>query len=587
MKEYILDLKANSKLNITYLGIVFLILGFSLFFYWQLGSIMTSIESLKLVTDESENKFPILDSLSRLRWIILTFTFISIFSGAVLLFVLKWTFFNQIQIANESMKKLTKGELSTDVKILFQDEAGELLQSIQISNLIFQSVFCQLFNVSRKIFEFSGLLKNESVKFSESSKRLASSSGNLSEFVLQLTDSSNQISNIVVQEVQKIKVLGSEIHNLSASIQDLQVTIQNLSVISNDSFNRAKAIEILNRQMVDAMERIDKSSINIQKVLVMIVDISNKTSLLALNASIEAARAGEAGKGFAVVADEIASLASRVSQETRFIQTYLSETRDSVKYGQTKVNEVSHALKDILSGSEKIDGNVKSIKTITENQGKNAIEIKEYSNQMVDMSTKIEEKILLQKKKIDSINEQTQAVDLESNLIFKSSVEISDLANQEYQVANFLSNITGEFKIDGKVLIRWGETLKLGIPIIDREHEGLIQTLNLLYQKTLSNEPAQTLKPILESLIEYTVKHFKTEEDLFKKYGYESTVEHTNEHDNLKSQVVKFKEEFDQGNSHLGFELLDFLRKWLTSHILISDRKYVKFFKKFNSDDFL
>ena len=358
MKEYILDLKANSKLNITYLGIVFLILGFSLFFYWQLGSIMTSIESLKLVTDESENKFPILDSLSRLRWIILTFTFISIFSGAVLLFVLKWTFFNQIQIANESMKKLTKGELSTDVKILFQDEAGGLLQSIQISNLIFQSVFCQLFNVSRKIFEFSGLLKNESVKFSESSKRLASSSGNLSEFVLQLTDSSNQISNIVVQEVQKIKVLGSEIHNLSASIQDLQVTIQNLSVISNDSFNRAKAIEILNRQMVDAMDRIDKSSINIQKVLVMIVDISNKTSLLALNASIEAPRAGEAGKGFAVVADEIASLASRVSQETKFIQTYLSETRDSVKYGQTKVNEVSHALKDILSGSEKIDGNV-------------------------------------------------------------------------------------------------------------------------------------------------------------------------------------------------------------------------------------
>lgn len=90
---------------------------------------------------------------------------------------------------------------------------------------------------------------------------------------------------------------------------------------------------------VDAITGFEERSRDIDTILNVIRDITEQTSLLALNASIIAAQAGEHGRGFAVVADEIKSLAQGVGASTKDIATILHTL-------QTNTHMVVHTIRD-------------------------------------------------------------------------------------------------------------------------------------------------------------------------------------------------------------------------------------------------
>lgn len=89
-----------------------------------------------------------------------------------------------------------------------------------------------------------------------------------------------------------------------------------------------------------------KAVSQINELTSSIMEISDQTSLLSLNASIEAARAGEAGRGFAVVASEISHLANQTLDTIGDIDKIILEVNDAVAKITDSMEETSAFLEN-------------------------------------------------------------------------------------------------------------------------------------------------------------------------------------------------------------------------------------------------
>jgi twitching motility protein PilJ len=129
-------------------------------------------------------------------------------------------------------------------------------------------------------------------------------------------------------------------------------------------------------------KRLAESSQEISKIVNIISSISEKTNLLAFNASIEAARAGEAGRGFAIVAYEVRQLADRsakslkeieqivmqIQSETSSVMTAMEEGTQQVIHQTTLAEEAKRSLDNIIQVADHIDILVRSITSDTVEQ---------------------------------------------------------------------------------------------------------------------------------------------------------------------------------------------------------------------------
>jgi hemerythrin len=123
-------------------------------------------------------------------------------------------------------------------------------------------------------------------------------------------------------------------------------------------------------------------------------------------------------------------------------------------------------------------------------------------------------------------------------------------------------------------LVEWNDKLSIGVSSVDEQHKQLVGFLNELYDAVQARQGHEKLGQLFNELIDYTVYHFSYEETLFTKTGYPAAPEHKKEHDELTRQVLEKKQKYEDGAApHLPIELLNFLRRWLLTHIAGSDRR--------------
>lgn len=101
------------------------------------------------------------------------------------------------------------------------------------------------------------------------------------------------------------------------------------------------------RRTEAAVEGVDATTAQIDKLMSAIEDVSFRTNLLALNAAVEAARAGEKGAGFAVVADEVRMLAQTTQHTAREIRQLVSSSRTQSVSSITEADKLKKILNDL------------------------------------------------------------------------------------------------------------------------------------------------------------------------------------------------------------------------------------------------
>lgn len=123
-------------------------------------------------------------------------------------------------------------------------------------------------------------------------------------------------------------------------------------------------------------------------------------------------------------------------------------------------------------------------------------------------------------------------------------------------------------------LISWSNMLSTGVGEQDTQHKKLIDLINQLNDAMQAGHGADVLGKVLTELVNYTVFHFGYEEKLMGQHKYEDSPAHKAEHLKFVQTVGDFKKKFDSGGAAVSVEIMNFLRDWLTTHIMKTDKKF-------------
>ncbi|HEX8947628.1 MAG TPA: bacteriohemerythrin [Dissulfurispiraceae bacterium] len=126
-------------------------------------------------------------------------------------------------------------------------------------------------------------------------------------------------------------------------------------------------------------------------------------------------------------------------------------------------------------------------------------------------------------------------------------------------------------------LMTWDGKFSVNIKEIDDQHKKLFDLVNNLHDAMKAGKGKEAVGKVLNELISYTVYHFGTEEKLFQQYGYPEQTKHKKEHEDLTKKATDLKGKFDKGDIAITIEVMNFLRDWLNTHILRTDKAYSAF----------
>ena len=201
------------------------------------------------------------------------------------------------------------------------EETGRVLQGVS--------------DIAHQVEKGSGNVRSQGQLVTQTAAADRISVGQMIERLAKSTVSMNQVVDLTVQSNK-------------SSEQATLATATALETVNST----VKGMESIRETMAETEKRIKRlgeRSQEISGIVNLINTISERTHVLALNASMQAAVAGEAGRGFAVVAEEVQRLAESSRNATQQISTLVSNIQ--LETNET-TNTVNRTISQVVQGSE-------------------------------------------------------------------------------------------------------------------------------------------------------------------------------------------------------------------------------------------
>jgi methyl-accepting chemotaxis protein len=323
---------------------------------------MVTETPLKELTAESDHLFLVTIIVGIIGLVIL-FT--------ILYFVLN-TITNKLLKVLDFSKKISSGDLGSQINIDGKDEIGQLAASMN--------------KMTAKLRDIVSGIIQSSDQINYTSKDITNYSG-------ELSDGSSDQASSAEEVMASVEEMSANIHSNTENAKTTEKIAAEAAVgIKNGSKSANKTI-----QSID--EIAEKISI--------IGEISRQTNILALNAAIEAARAGQFGKGFTVVANEVKKLAERAQEAAAEINAIsekgveISKTAEKeladlvpdVEKTAMLVREITSASAEQSSGTDQIQNSIQLLNNVAQKNALLADELNTKAKQLSNEANRLKDNI--------------------------------------------------------------------------------------------------------------------------------------------------------------------------------------------------
>ena len=259
-----------------------------------------------------------------------------------------------------TMFELSSRNLTVRAEVT-SDVVGTVADSV---NMLADATNTALSDVSAVAWQVA----DSTTRVTSNSKALSDQTRLDKQAVLEMTDDIAQTSSLMRQVAELAE------QSRLAAAQATSTTLAALKSV-NTTVGEMGGIRESIAEMEKRVKRLGERSQEISQIVTVINSISERTHVLALNASMQAAMAGEAGRGFAVVTEEVQRLADasrnatmQIAQLAQNIQLETSET----------VAALNRTVTDVVKGSQ-----------VAETSGTQMQESGEANARLVDMVQRI------------------------------------------------------------------------------------------------------------------------------------------------------------------------------------------------------